>query len=164
MLLACHQRETYGRAGLPVAAAYRMPLPADHESQDWPALSRAGLHYALISSQTGGGLNRSRLLCHSRFASRLLPGDGNRRRGKGGLLPNLCLVATHSALSLARALFNTGNHVLQDNADVPECHSVRRLFVAGFDTQQPSERRDGTVPNHRGELPNHTGAHQHEFG
>lgn len=46
--------------------------------------------------------------------------------------------------AVALLSFNVGHHVLQDTADVPECHVDRLSRVAGFDDQQ---RREAETQN-----------------
>lgn len=127
----------HGHALAPVDDSYR---------RDRSALrGRAGFHGCCTSLLTGAGFNRSahfsRFMCCAHF-----PQFERRRRQVGAvlLLPRTRLVATNSCRPLTSAgnsdAFNTIHNIARQSSYGSECHSVRRLSVAGFDTQQRSER------------------------
>lgn len=113
--------------------------PAAVLSVDYSNLTHlAGLRPGPFSSFTHplAGLSLQRQRCHGRQVERIAP----------------CRFRVRNSHSL--------HHIACKLTDAAKSH-VRHSVVAGFDSQQRSERPDGTVPNFKAELPNSRGELPH---
>jgi hypothetical protein len=135
-----HQRKMHSRTwGTSSRRLSCAPIPVDDESQGSGflhcltslQLDRAGRHLpgplslSIARRMPPIGLSDRRLVCSSRWASR----------------HPLSWRRIGSRLQFLRI----GHQACKHRADTPECHSVRRLSSAGFDTQQPEPKGVGSA-------------------